>query len=106
MVVGSPGPVGAPSGPAGAATTSPTARVLTSAHTPPRSGTIAPSTLTSWTGGPGDAAGRRRTGPSSRAAASASRASWAAPAAPVRRRSVSAPTRTPVKCASSAVAWA
>ena len=76
---------------------------MTSAHSPPTRGTIAPSTLSNCTAGPGGPSGNAR---SSAATASVSTATWAAPAASVRRRTVSAPTRTPVKWASRAAASA
>jgi hypothetical protein len=78
-------------------TTVPIASVLTSAHSPPTSGTSAPSTLTCCTAGPaGGSGGSCR----SRAASRSSQATCAAPACSVSRRAVAGPTCTRVKSAS------
>ena len=76
---------------AGVRSTSPSASVLTSAHSPPTRGTIAPSRLSCCTPGPLRGIGRvART----RSASASSRCTWVVATASVSRRAVSTPTGT------------
>src|SRR5215472_815490 len=83
---------------AGPGATSPTTRVLTSAHSPPRKGTMAPSALTTARSGPWGTAGNAS---SSQSTAASCTAAAARPTTSVSRRAVAALTRTCVKRSSS-----